>query len=106
MDSHLKPKVGTLMLSTSAGLPKGETTDEIKTVRPHSLEMKAEYVFDGYCHGSKRHYFAGNEIKGVTLRNSKPVVGELAHPAMASATDQTLNEIHTQPVLKHRGVRD
>ncbi|QMP24043.1 hypothetical protein [Proteus phage 10] len=99
MDSHLKPKAGTLMLSTGAGLPKGGTTDEIKTVYPHQFQMKAEYVFDGYCRGSKRHYFADNEIKGVTLKSSKPIVSELEHPT-------TLNDVHTLPVLKHRGVQD
>ncbi|MEQ5215988.1 hypothetical protein ABN214_14810 [Proteus terrae] len=99
MDSHLKPKAGTLMLSTGTGLPKGGTTDEIKTVCPYPLEMKAEYVFDGYCRGSKRHYFADNEIKGVTLKSSKPIVSELEHPT-------TLNDVHTRPVLKHRGVQD
>lgn len=99
MDDHLKPKTGTLMLSTSTGLPKGETANEVKAASPHQFQMKAEYVFDGYCRGSKRHYFADNEIKGVTLKSSKPIVSELEHPT-------TLNDVHTLPVLKHRGVQD
>lgn len=99
MDNHLKPKAGTLMIPTDAGTPSGLTADEIKTTPTHPLKMKAEFVFDGHCHGSRRHYLAAGEIKGVNLKSSKPIVSELAHPV-------TPNDAHTRPVLKHRGIRD